>query len=114
MFSQTQEFGGLGLSATITSVIFLLAILLIIIFLSITKRNLVAPSSTKAAYETKGFAVIWQVVVVVGILVLEVGSGYYWRSTNLQDALPQGDSTSYVQQASNYECQSNVLLRASF
>ncbi len=32
--------------------------------------------------------------------MLEAGSGYYWRCTNLQDALPQGDSTSYVQQAS--------------
>lgn len=99
LLSQTQEFGGLGLGATITSVIFLLAILLIIIFLSITKKDLVAPPSTKAAYVTNGSAVMWQVVVVVGVLVIAAGAGYYWRSTNLQEALPQGGPTSSVQQA---------------
>ncbi|BFT69522.1 hypothetical protein [Paenibacillus sp. P36] len=100
LLSQTPEFGGLGLGATITSVIFLLAIVLIIIFLSITKRDVVTPSSTKLAHETKGFAVVWQVVVVVGVLAIAAGTGYYWRSTNIEAVLPQGDSTNSVQMTS--------------
>ncbi|MBP1964268.1 hypothetical protein [Paenibacillus aceris] len=92
LLSQPQEFGGLGLGATATSIIFLLAILLIIIFLSITKRDLVA-SSTKPTTNTKGIVIVWQVVIVVGVLMLAAGTGYYLRHTSLQETLQQGDSS---------------------
>ncbi|NOV02273.1 hypothetical protein GC097_19890 [Paenibacillus sp. LMG 31457] len=91
LLSQPQQFGGLGLGATITSAIFLLAILFIIIFLTVTKRDLVA-SSTEAATEMKGYAIFRQVAVVVSVLVLAAGSGYYWRHASLQDALPQAQA----------------------
>ena len=42
--SQARDIGGLGLGTTVTSAIFLSAILAVVIFLSITKRD--APSST--------------------------------------------------------------------
>ncbi len=97
--SQSQANGGLGLGATITSVVFLLAILAVVMFLSITKRDLITnPSTTIAAKEEETavsrqvpayygnrFAVVWQVVVVVAVLVLVGGAGYLWRSTQLRN-----------------------------
>ncbi|RTE10964.1 hypothetical protein [Paenibacillus whitsoniae] len=100
LLSQTQDFGGLGLGATLTSIIFLLAIILIIIFLSISKRDVVAPISTKPMNMTKGISVVKQVIIVVSVLVIASGAGYYWRSMNLQVTLPQGDPTNSVQQTS--------------
>jgi len=47
--SQPQENGGLGLGATLTSAIFLAAILATILFLSVTKRDLIVSSSTNEA-----------------------------------------------------------------
>ena len=76
--SQPQNNGGLGLGATDTSAIFILAILLIVIFLSVTKRDLIA-TKTQSANVTKRSAVFRQVTVVVCILVLAAGTGYYWR-----------------------------------
>jgi len=83
--SQAQKYGGLGLGPTVTSAIFLLAIMLTVIFLSVTKRDLIAKTSTKAATDTKRSVVFLQVAVVVCILVLAAGTGYYWRHAKLQD-----------------------------
>jgi len=82
--SQAQKYGGLGLGPTVTSVIFLLAILFTVIFLSVTKRDLLARTSTKPATDTKQ-SVFLQVVVIVCVLVLVAGTGYYWRHARLQD-----------------------------
>lgn len=98
LLSQSSNNGGLGLGATVTSAIFILAILLIVIFLSVTKRDLI-PTSKKAVKDTKRSAVIWQTAVVVCVLVLAAGAGYFWRHAALQDALPQGDSAGSVTQA---------------
>lgn len=96
--SQSQDNGGLGLGTTGTSAIFILAILLLVIFLSITKRDLI-PNSTKKATTTKRYSVIWQVAVVVSILVIAAGSGYLMRHATLQNAISQGTSSSSVTQA---------------
>ncbi|MGO4495409.1 hypothetical protein AB4114_05810 [Paenibacillus sp. 2RAB27] len=99
--SQTQDNGGLGLGATVTSAIFIVAILLLVIYLSVTKRDLIPTLSTsaKTATEPKRSTVLWQVVVVVAVLVIAAGTGYYLRHNSLQDALPQGSSSSSVTQA---------------
>jgi uncharacterized membrane-anchored protein len=102
--SQAQKYGGLGLGPTVTSVIFLLAILVTVTFLSVTKRDLIARTSTKAATDTKRYGVFSQVAVVVFVLVLVSGTGYYWRHAKLQDeaktsvvsASSQEDSSSAV------------------
>src|SRR5581483_744433 len=62
--SQSRENGGLGLGATVTSAVFLLAILAVVVFLAVTQRDVVADAPTKVARERKGPAVVWQVVVV--------------------------------------------------
>lgn len=83
--SQLQKYGGLGLGATVTSIIFTLAILLTVIFLSVTKRDLIARTSIKAEADTKRSIVLLQVVVIVCILAIASGTGYYWRHAKLQD-----------------------------
>lgn len=109
--SQTQDNGGLGLGATVTSVIFIAAILLLVIFLSVTKRDLIPTISTSAkeATEPKRTTVMWQVVVVVAVLVLTAGAGYYIRHSNLQDALPSASSSSSVTQAFPQDDISNFM-----
>ncbi|GGI46529.1 hypothetical protein GCM10008018_17550 [Paenibacillus marchantiophytorum] len=109
--SQTQDNGGLGLGATVTSVIFIAAILLLVIFLSVTKRDLIPtiPTSAKTATEPKRFSVKWQVIVVVAVLVLAAGTGYYMRHSSLQDALPSGSSSSSSTQAFPQDDISNFM-----
>jgi len=94
--TQPKEYGGLGLGATVTSVIFLIAILAIIIFFSVTKYDTVAKSETVASKQTKGSkkSVLVQTIAVLGIfLVVGVGD-YVWSSNNLAIAkAPQSDSS---------------------
>ncbi|OCT12255.1 hypothetical protein A8709_30945 [Paenibacillus pectinilyticus] len=96
--SQTQDNGGLGLGTTMTSVIFIAAILLLVIFLTVTKRDLI-PTSAKNVKASKRRSVIWQVAVVVAVLVIAAGTGYYTRHQSLQDALPQGSASSTAAQS---------------
>jgi uncharacterized membrane-anchored protein len=83
--SQAQSNGGLGLGASITSAVFVMAILAVVIFLSVTKRDFITSPSTKVAAGENRFAVGWQVVLVVAVLVLAAGSGYYWRTSQLRN-----------------------------
>jgi hypothetical protein len=98
--SQTQDNGGLGLGATVTSAIFIAAILLLVIYLSVTKQDLIPTISTsaKTVTEPNRSTALWQVVVVVAVLVIAAGTGYYIRHNSLQDTLPQGSSSSSVTQ----------------
>ena len=82
--SQAQANGGLGLGPTITTTIFLLAILAVVVFLSVTHRDFIATPSTQVAVEARRPSAIWQVVGVVAVLVLAAGSGYYWRRVQLR------------------------------
>jgi uncharacterized membrane-anchored protein len=83
--SQSQANGGLGLGASITSAVFLIAILAVVIYLALTQRDFIADPSTESATERKGSAVVWQVVVVVALLLLVAGSGYYLRRSQLRN-----------------------------
>jgi uncharacterized membrane-anchored protein len=82
--SQSHANGGLGLGASITSAVFFVAILVVVIFLTFTHRDFIARPSAKVVAEEKRSGVFWQVVVVVAALVLAAGSGYFWRSSQLQ------------------------------
>lgn len=81
--SQAPENGGLGLGATVTSAIFLGAILLTVIFLSITKRDAVT-SPTTVGTNRKRYKAPWQVALAVSAFVITVGAGYYSHQTQLQ------------------------------
>ena len=102
--SQSPANGGLALGATVTSLIFLLAILLIVIFLSITKQDLItSPSTENARPNRKRYSIVWQVTLAVSVLLITAASGYHWRHTTLQQeatvsassASPLGDLSSF-------------------
>ena len=81
--SQSQANGGLGLGASSTTAVFMLAILAVIIFLSITRRDSVVGTPPRISAHEKRLAVVWQVVVVVAVMVAAAGSGYHWRRMQL-------------------------------
>jgi len=84
--SQSSSNGGLGLGPTVTSVIFLTAILLTVTFLSITKRDLITRSfTTNAPKRRRRSTALWQVALALSTLVVTAGLGYYWRHTELQN-----------------------------
>lgn len=85
--SQPHKYGGVGLGATITSVIFVSAILMTVIFLSLTKRDLIAEKAAENKVDdTNPYGVFWQVAIVMFLIIATSGLGYYWRHTELQAA----------------------------
>jgi uncharacterized membrane-anchored protein len=82
--SQSKVNGGLGLGATITSAIFLGAILAVVVYLGVTSKDAIEDPTLPAPTEKKGRAAILQTVVVVGVLLGLGISGYYLRRSQLQ------------------------------
>ena len=85
--SQPAKFGGLGLGATITSVLFLLAILLTVVFLSITKKDQISRPSQRKADEPMRKGFLMQAAVAVCVLALAGGIGYSVRHAALQQEM---------------------------
>ncbi len=83
--SQPKVNGGLGLGTTVTSAIFLIAILAIIVFLAVTKIDISAKNEsadTSEANRSRKNVLIQTIAVLCIFLVAGVG-GYVWRSNNL-------------------------------
>ncbi|WP_026695358.1 hypothetical protein [Peribacillus kribbensis] len=83
--SQSKVNGGLGLGTTVTSVIFLIAILAIIVFLAISKIDANAKSDiaeTNQRNASKKNVLTQTIVVIIIFLTVGIG-GYNWRSNNL-------------------------------
>jgi uncharacterized membrane-anchored protein len=87
--TQSHANGGLGLGALLTSAIFLIAILAVVIFLTVTRRDFIDEPKVLDAAEKKGSAVVWQAVAVVALLIIAAGSGYTWRVSQLQNLQKQ-------------------------
>lgn len=83
--SQPEKYGGLGLGATTTSVIFLVAILATVTYLSVTKRDVVTDVIVKkdVMHDSHTFLQVW---VTIGVLVFVAGGGYFWQQSLLQKA----------------------------
>jgi uncharacterized membrane-anchored protein len=101
--SQSQANGGLGLGATVTSAIFLVAILAVVIYLAMTQRDFIADEKPADDAQSNKSKVGWQVGAVV-VLFLIVGiSGYYLRQSQLRNqaaasvspTAPLGDLTAF-------------------
>ncbi|MFL0198023.1 hypothetical protein ACJDU8_21015 [Clostridium sp. WILCCON 0269] len=90
--SQSKEYGGLGLGTTVTSIIFLVFILAIIIFLAITKCDTKPKSETAAPNQTNGSKknVLAQTIAVLCIFLAVGTGGYVWCSNNIA---PQSNSS---------------------
>ena len=86
--SQPSKYGGLGLGATITSFIFVGGILVIVAYLSITKRDVIE-KETKAEIkeeiaEDTSRGGILQTAIVVALLLIAGIVGYHIRQSALQ------------------------------
>jgi uncharacterized membrane-anchored protein len=107
--SQSLANGGLGIGASLTSAIFAIAIVAVVVFLTVTHRDFIVDPKAMDAAEKKGPAVVWQAVAVVALLVIASGSGYYWRVGQLQSqtiataspAAPLGDLSAFRQIAAD-------------
>ena len=95
--SQPSGQGGLGLGATVTSLIFVIGIVGIVTYLAVTKADVIpadAAVDTSAAVERGGLG---QTVAVVALLVVVGGLGYFARTSALRADTP--DPTSATQAA---------------
>jgi uncharacterized membrane-anchored protein len=83
--SQPKEYGGLGFGTTVTSVIFLIPILAIIIFLAVTKCDINPKNKIVAENQTNGSKknVLAQTIAVLCIFLVAGVGGYVWLSRNI-------------------------------
>ena len=102
--SQSKAHGGLGLGATITSEIFLAAIVLTVIYLALSKKDTttaeVLKEEMKEETQQTPKSVIIQVVTTAIILTIVSVTGYYWRQHVLNSDQPV-NSTSVTTNSSS-------------
>jgi hypothetical protein len=92
--SQPSGQGGLGLGATMTSLVFVVGILGIVTYLSVTKADVIRTTST-GAHTTAQRGGLWQTAIVVALLLIAGGTGYSLRKSSLQQ--DTSDSAAAVQ-----------------
>jgi len=80
--SQPTAEGGLDLGATVTSAVFLAAIVATVAYLAVTGAD-VLPDAGDDGEPTRGGR--WQTAVVIGLVVVLGGAGYALRKADLQD-----------------------------
>ena len=81
--SQAPADGGLGLGATLTSAAFLVAILAVVVYLALTRRDVTEGATIPEPTPTEGRGAVVQVVVVVALLLGLGLTGYFVRSAQL-------------------------------
>ena len=90
LLSQPRSHGGIGLGATLTSVIFLVAILALVIYLTVTKKDETTEeivSRHEAQAPETGNAVRQTVITMFVLVALSVG-GYFYQQSRLRVAAP--------------------------
>lgn len=86
LLTQTHEHGGLGLGATLTSVIFVGGIILTVAYLSITKKDVIEkePAEELLEIEQSEKGGLWQTVIAISLLVVVGITGYHFQHSKLQ------------------------------
>lgn len=109
--SQTKVNGGLGLGTTVTSVIFLIAILAIIIFLAVTKIDATSKAEAPKTNKTNGSKknVLTQTIVVLCIFLVVGIGGYTWRSNNIASQTNASQTTLGGQLADFIKIENDML-----
>ena len=92
LLSQPTKFGGLGLGATLTSVIFLVAIAGIVIYFTVSKRDVITTEKSEEKKDTEGKGLIGQTVITVVLFIVVGGGAYFWRHNALQNETKQSVS----------------------
>jgi uncharacterized membrane-anchored protein len=82
--SQTRTEGGLGLGPTVTSAIFLVAILGIVVFLAVTRADVIDESSVATERTVPERHGMLQTIIVVGVLAVASVTGYSLREIALR------------------------------
>jgi hypothetical protein len=96
--SQPAGDGGLGLGATLTSVLFFAAIVGLVAYLALTKADVI-DGSDDMAVESDERGGLWQTVSVVGLLLAFGVAGYLWRTSVLEVDVPAAVVTAVAPQA---------------
>ena len=88
--SQSPTNGGLGLGPTITTLLFVAAILLTVIYLSITKKDQIVETAEKSSKSTHHppSHIAWQIVGIFCVLALLASGGYFISSHTNQQNIP--------------------------
>jgi uncharacterized membrane-anchored protein len=99
LLSQPSDLGGLGLGATVTSVIFLVGIVGIVAYLSVTKADVIRNSPDAEIEEAAERGGLRQTVVVVALVLVAGGAGYALRTSSLQAAASEPAAAAAVPSA---------------
>ncbi len=103
--TQPPKYSGLGLGATITTAVFLAAILLTVVFLSVTKIDLHPnkPAVQQVKHTSRNTALL-QTAVVIVVIALAGGVGYYFRHSQIvNDAAMSSVTTSTTNVVGDYQ-----------
>jgi len=87
--SQPIKYGGLGLGATLTSVIFLLGILGIILYFTFTKRDVILNENAANEENKESKGLVLQSLITIVLFVTIGLSAYHWRHNQLQKEISQ-------------------------
>ena len=112
--TQPPKYSGLGLGATTTTAIFLAAILLTVVFLSITKidRRPNKPAVKQAQHTSRNTALL-QTAVFVVVIALAGGAGYYFRHSQIvSNAAMSSVTTSTANNGGDYQSFSQIEQKA--
>ncbi|MEO7309650.1 MAG: hypothetical protein ABIX01_04585 [Chitinophagaceae bacterium] len=99
--SQSTAHGGLGLGVTVTSAIFIAGILGIVIYLSITKRDVIVAKTTTYTDESKEKGGLLQTIIAVAILLTLGITGYRIQKAKLQANIAPANNISPTNPAGN-------------
>ncbi|PKM38643.1 MAG: hypothetical protein CVV04_14330 [Firmicutes bacterium HGW-Firmicutes-9] len=93
--TQPPKYSGLGLGATLTTAIFLTAILFTVVFLSIKKldRTMNKSSIPKIQKYKYRYSTLIQTMAVITVLALAAGTGYYFRHAQLVSSTATSTTT---------------------
>lgn len=89
LLSQPIKFGGLGLGATATSVIFLAGILGIVLYFTFSKRDVIKDEVVQEKEDAAGKGLILQTIITVAVFIIIGVWAYNWRHKALQKEIRQ-------------------------